>query len=38
VVGSCEHCNDSSGTIKGGGFLDKLSDYRLLDKNLAPQS
>jgi hypothetical protein len=25
--GSCEHGNESSRSIKGGGFLDWLSDY-----------
>jgi hypothetical protein len=27
VVGSYEHGNETSGSIKGGTFLDKLSDY-----------
>jgi hypothetical protein len=26
VAGSCEHGNETSGSIKGGGFLDYLSD------------
>jgi hypothetical protein len=29
-VGSCEHCNESLGYIKGAAFLDYLSDYWLL--------
>jgi hypothetical protein len=27
VAGSCEHGNETSGFIKGGEFLDYLSDY-----------
>jgi len=27
VAGCCEHDNELSGSIKGGEFLDKLSDY-----------
>jgi hypothetical protein len=27
VVGSCEHGNYPSGSIKGGEFLDYVSDY-----------
>jgi hypothetical protein len=27
VAGSCEHGNESSGSIKGRKFLDLLSDY-----------
>jgi hypothetical protein len=30
VAGCCEHGNESSGSIKGEEFLDKLSDYKLL--------
>jgi hypothetical protein len=30
VASSCEHSNDSLGFIKGGKFLDLLSDYQLL--------
>jgi hypothetical protein len=26
----CEHGNETSGSIKGGEFLDYLSDYQLL--------
>jgi len=34
VAGPCERGNESSGSIKGGEFLDYLSDYELL-KDLA---
>jgi hypothetical protein len=27
VAGFCEHCNEPSGRIKGGKFLDYLSDH-----------
>jgi hypothetical protein len=37
VAGSCEHGNELSGFIKGGEFLDWLSDYQLL-KDSAPWS
>jgi hypothetical protein len=30
VTGSCEHSNESLDSIKGGGFLDKLSDCQRL--------
>jgi hypothetical protein len=30
--GFCEHDNEPSGSIKDGGFLDLLSDYKLLKK------
>jgi hypothetical protein len=33
VAGSCEHGNEPSGSIKGGKFLDWLSDYQLLKKD-----
>jgi hypothetical protein len=33
VAGSCEHGNELSGSIKGGEFLDALSDYYLLRKD-----
>jgi len=29
-VGSCEHGNEPSGSIKDGEFFDQLSDYQLL--------
>jgi len=38
VAGSCEHGNEPSGPIKGGEFLDKLSDYLLLKKVPDPWS
>jgi hypothetical protein len=27
VAGLCEHGNESSGSMKGEGFLDQMSDY-----------
>jgi hypothetical protein len=33
VVGSCEHSNDHSGSIKWDEFLDNLSDDHFLKKN-----
>jgi hypothetical protein len=33
---SCEHGNEPSGSIKGGEFLDKLSDCQLLKKDSDP--
>jgi hypothetical protein len=35
VAGSCKHSNEPLGSIKGGGFLDFLSDYQLLRKDFA---
>jgi hypothetical protein len=32
VEGCCEHGNEPSGFIKGGEFLDYLSDYYFLKK------
>jgi hypothetical protein len=32
VTGTCEHCNDSWCTIKGGEFLEQLSDHKFLKK------
>jgi len=32
----CEHGNEPSGTIKGGEFVDQLSDHSLLKKNCTP--
>jgi hypothetical protein len=29
VAGSCEHDDEPSGCIKGGGFLDQLTDCQL---------
>jgi hypothetical protein len=36
MVGSCEHGNEASGSIKGGGCLDLASDYQLLKDDSAP--
>jgi hypothetical protein len=36
VTRSCEHGNEISGSIKGGEFLDYISDYQLLKKDSAP--
>jgi hypothetical protein len=36
VVGSCEHGNEPPGSIKGGEFLDYLSNYQLFKKDSAP--
>jgi len=30
MIGSCEHGNEFSGSIKGGKFLHQLNDYHLL--------
>jgi hypothetical protein len=38
VAGCSEHGNEPSGSIKGGEFLDLLSDYYLLKKDSAPWS
>jgi len=35
VEGFCEHDNEPSGFIKGGEFLNELSDCQLLKKNSA---
>jgi hypothetical protein len=32
---SCEHCKEPSGFIKGGEFLDYLSNYWLLKRDFA---
>jgi hypothetical protein len=37
VVGSCEHGNEPSGSIKGGEFFDYLIDCQLV-KDSAPLS
>jgi hypothetical protein len=34
VTGSCEHNNELSGYIKGGLFIDRLSYYQLLKRDL----
>jgi hypothetical protein len=36
VAGSRVHGDELSGSIKGGEFLDKLSDCQLLKKDSAP--
>jgi len=36
VAGSCEHGNEHSGSIKGGEFLEQLSDYHLLMMTYVP--
>jgi hypothetical protein len=33
VAGWCEHENESSGSIKGGKFLDQVSDYQIPKKD-----
>jgi hypothetical protein len=38
VAGSCEHGNEGSGSIKGGGFLDQLSDSLFLKYFITPWS
>jgi hypothetical protein len=38
VASSCEHDHESSGSIKGGEFLDQLSDYQLFKKDSVPWS
>jgi hypothetical protein len=38
VASSCEHGDEHMGSIKGGEFLDKLSDYYLLKKDSASWS
>jgi len=36
VVASCGYNNESSGSIKCKEFLDNLSNYKLLKKDVAP--
>jgi hypothetical protein len=36
MVGSFEHGNEPAGSIKGGEFLDHMSDYQILKKDSAP--
>jgi hypothetical protein len=38
VAGSGRHDNEPSNLIKGGEFLDQLSDYQLLKKDCDPWS
>jgi hypothetical protein len=35
VAGCCEHGNEPSGSIKGGEFVDQLSDCQLVKKDSA---
>jgi hypothetical protein len=37
VTGSCEHGNELSVSIKGGKFLDHLSEYWLLKNDFVPR-
>jgi len=34
-VGSCEDCNEPSGSIKGGEIIDHLGHYQFLNKDSA---
>jgi len=34
MMGFCSDCNENSGTMKGGEFIDKLSDCQILKKTL----
>jgi hypothetical protein len=34
VTGSCEHDNETSGSMRCEGILDLLSDYQLLNKDV----
>jgi hypothetical protein len=36
VAGCCEHGNELLGSIKGGEFIDLLSNYQLVKKDSAP--
>jgi hypothetical protein len=38
VAGFCKHGNELPGSIKGGKFLDHLSDYQHLEKDSGPWS
>jgi hypothetical protein len=38
MEGSCEHGNESSGSIKFSELLEQLSDWRLLKQDSAPWS
>lgn len=38
VAGSCECDNEPSDIVKGGQFLDKLSDYQIIVEDPAPWS
>jgi hypothetical protein len=36
VAGSCEHANETSGSIKGGKFLEKLGDCEFFKNDSTP--
>jgi hypothetical protein len=36
VAGSCEHGNETLGSLKGGEVLDELNDYHLWKENSTP--
>jgi hypothetical protein len=36
VAESCEQCNETSGSIKGWEFKNRLSDYKLLKEESVP--
>jgi hypothetical protein len=38
VEASCDHCNEPCGSMKFSEILERLSDWRLLQKDLAPAS
>jgi hypothetical protein len=38
VAGTCDHSNETLGSIKGGEFLDYQCDYKLFKKGSAPYS
>ena len=38
AAGSCEHGNETSGSIKGKDLFDQLSDHQRLEKDFAPLS
>jgi hypothetical protein len=38
VAGSCEHGNESWGSIKDGEFIEELSHSKLRNKDSAPRS
>jgi hypothetical protein len=37
IAGFCEHGNEVSGSIKGGEFVDQLSDFLLLKEYCVPR-
>jgi len=38
VTGSCEICNEPSGSIRSGEFLHRLNNYQLLKAGFSPVS